>query len=376
MIKTSWLLLIVLVTGCALAPGMRMNTGAVDDRAKRSGSKEPGVHDITPELLVRMARERAAAVKPAVDPLGDEAARYQYRVAPYDVLSVTVWDHPELTIPAGEFRSAEATGHPVSADGTFFYPHVGVLRVAGLTLPEIRGMLAEKLTRYVTNPQLDVKVAAFRGKKVQITGEVLQPSPMPIQDVPLRVQDAIAFVRGVTPEADLSHVTLGRGGKVYVLDLQAMYERGDVGQNWFLQDGDVVHVPDRARNKVYVLGEVRTPSSRLMVKGRMNLAEAIGDAAGVDPITSNPGAIYVVRGPYEQPDVYKLDASSPDALLLASRFDLQPQDVVFVASTKLTTWNRIVGQILPTIQLLWYGADTIYRAQNVGIINDFNGPTR
>jgi polysaccharide biosynthesis/export protein len=317
-----------------------------------------------------------AAVKPAVDPLGDEAARYQYRVAPYDVLSVTVWDHPELTIPAGEFRSAEATGHPVSADGTFFYPHVGVLRVAGLTLPEIRGMLAEKLTRYVTNPQLDVKVAAFRGKKVQITGEVLQPSPMPIQDVPLRVQDAIAFVRGVTPEADLSHVTLGRGGKVYVLDLQAMYERGDVGQNWFLQDGDVVHVPDRARNKVYVLGEVRTPSSRLMVKGRMNLAEAIGDAAGVDPITSNPGAIYVVRGPYEQPDVYKLDASSPDALLLASRFDLQPQDVVFVASTKLTTWNRIVGQILPTIQLLWYGADTIYRAQNVGIINDFNGPTR
>jgi polysaccharide biosynthesis/export protein len=373
MAKASWLLLVVLFTGCALAPGMRMNTRAVDDRAQKSGSKEPGVHDITPELLVRMARERAAAVKPVTDPLADEAARYQYRVAPYDVLSVTVWDHPELTIPAGEFRSAEATGHPVNADGTFFYPHVGVLRVAGLTLPEIRGMLAERLTKYVTNPQLDVKVAAFRGKKIQVTGEVVQPSPMPLMDVPLRIQDAIAFVRGVTPEADLTHVTLSRGGKVYLLDLQAMYERGDVGQNWLLQDGDVVHVPDRARNKVYVLGEVRAPSSRLMVKGRMNLAEAIGDAAGVDPLTSNPGSIYVVRGRYEQPDVYKLDASSPDALLLASRFELQPQDVVFVASTKLTTWNRIVGQLLPTLQFLWMTTDAIYRAQNIGLINDLNG---
>jgi polysaccharide biosynthesis/export protein len=124
---------------------------------------------------------------------------------------------------------------------------------------------------------------------------------------------------------------------------------------------------------VYVLGEVRAPSSRLMVKGRMNLAEAIGDAAGVDPLTSNPGSIYVVRGRYEQPDVYKLDASSPDALLLASRFELQPQDVVFVASTKLTTWNRIVGQLLPTLQFLWMTTDAIYRAQNIGLINDLNG---
>jgi polysaccharide export outer membrane protein len=362
--RYSWLS-IALLAGCALAPGMRMDEGAVEERARDARAPEAGVVQITPQLLVRLADERKVrAPAPARDPLAEQAASYEYRVAPHDVLSVTVWDHPELTIPAGEFRSAEATGHPVNADGTMFYPHVGIVRVAGMTLPEIRRVLAERLTKYVTNPQLDVKVAAFRGKKVHVTGEVVTPGPMPVTDVPLRVQDAIAFAKGLTPEAEPQRVTLSRGGRSYLLDLQALYEKGDLGQNWLVQDGDVIHVPDRNVNKVYVLGEVRRPSSRVMVKGRMNLAEAIGDSEGFDPATSNPGAVFVVRGQYEKPQVYRLDADSPDALLLASRFQLQPQDVVFVSATNLTTWNRVVSQILPTIQALWYTADAINRAED------------
>lgn len=45
-----------------------------------------------------------------------------------------------------------------------------------------------------------------------------------------------------------------------------------------------------------------------------------------------------------------LDATSPDSLLLASAFKLQPLDVVFVSTHKLTQWNRVFQQIWPTIQ--------------------------
>ncbi|BDG03426.1 polysaccharide export protein Wza [Anaeromyxobacter oryzae] len=356
------LALVLSATGCAaIAPGLHASETGMTSRQTATGPLE--IVPITPAVLVDQANARAAAVErrahePAVE------GPYQYRVAPFDVLSVIVWDHPELTIPAGEFRAAEAAGNMVQADGTMFYPFVGVVPVVGKTLPEIRALLTEKLRTYVENPQLDVRVAAFRGKRVQVTGDVLQPSTLPITDVPLRVQDAIAAAHGLGPDAWTRGVTLTRDGKTIALDLQALYDQGDVSQNWVLQDGDVLHVPSRLENKVFVLGEVRSPSSKVMARGRMSLAEAIGDSQGFDPLTSNPGAIYVFRGRYDAPRVFKLDASSADALLLAVQFQLEPLDVVFVSAYRLTDWNRVMTQILPTIQGIWQTADIGNRTVN------------
>jgi polysaccharide biosynthesis/export protein len=358
---------VLCASACAWGPGMYMDEDAFRRRqAEQADAGTEVAYDIVPidaELLGRqLTALHQMRLEPKKDPLAEVAADYQYRVAAHDVLSVIVWDHPELTIPAGEFRSPEASGHPVSSDGTMFYPHVGVVQVAGKTLPEIRELLTQRLANVIERPQLDVRVAGFRGQKVQVTGEVLAPSSIPITDVPPRMQDAISQARGLTQEADLRNVTLTRGGKTFTLDMQALYEQGDVSQNWLLQDGDIIHVPDRSRNKVFILGEVRKPSSRLMVKGRMTLAEAIGDTEGFDPVSSNPAKVYVIRGNFDRPTIYKLDASSPDALLLATQFQLQPQDVVFVSPHNLTRWNRIITQIQPTVQMLWQAIDIGNRA--------------
>jgi polysaccharide biosynthesis/export protein len=314
------------------------------------------------------------------DPLGDAAVHYHYRVAPYDVLQVIVWDHPELTAPTGQFRSPEENGNQVHADGTMFYPYVGEVQVAGKTVEEVRQLLTDRIATAIRKPQIDVRVAAFRGQKVQVTGEVVAPSTVAITDVPLRVQDALALAKGFTSESDFSRVTLSRRGITYELDLQALYEQGDVSQNWLLQDGDVVNVPDRSRNKVFVIGEVRAPQSRVMVRGRMTLAEALTDMSGVatgasqnastgtvtnwlDPTAANPAKIYVIRGSYDAPEIYHLDASSPDAILLAAQFPLQARDVVYVSTYELSRFNRVVTQILPTIQGIWQTYDIIQRSR-------------
>lgn len=387
-----------LMLGCAITPGFQMDEGAVEERARKSeqparaepgdtGRAEPsrsaaddpgkkpspnriqttstsaqGVVLITPEVLKRQAQQRAAqATEPLADPLAEVAKTYAYRIAPFDVLSVIVWDHPELTIPAGEFRSPESTGHPVNADGTMFYPHVGVVEVGGKTLPEVREELTKRLTRVIQNPQLDVRVATFRGQKVQVTGEVVAPSALPITDVPMRALDAVTLSKGFSPEADMQNVTLTRAGKTYVLDLQAVNERGQVDYNWLLRDGDILHVPDRRENRVYVLGEVKQQMARPMIRGRLTLADALGDAEGLDPVASNPGRIYVIRGAFDKPTIYKLDATSPDALLLAVQFQLEPHDVVYVSTYELTRWNRVISQILPTVQVLWQTFDLTNR---------------
>ncbi len=353
-------LALALASGCSsIGPGVHFSEPA-------AASAEAGAVQlvaITPALLVAQAEDRArAGGARARDPLS-AGNGYPYRVAPFDVLSVIVWDHPELTIPAGEFRSADVAGNAVQADGTMFYPHVGVVPVAGKTIPEIRALLTERLRKFVENPQLDVRVAAFRGKRVQVTGDVQKPSTQPITDVPLRVQDAIAAAGGLSPSAWSRGVTLTRGGKAHRLDLQALYDEGDLSQDWLLEDGDLVHVPSREENKVFVLGEVRQPSSKVMARGRMSLAEAIGDAAGLDPVTSN-GEIYVFRGRSGAARAFRLDASSADALLLAVQFQLEPHDVVYVATYGLTSWNRVVTQVLPTVQGLWQTVDLANRGAN------------
>lgn len=350
------------LSGCAtLGPGLHLSDREV--AARGTPAAPIAIEDISPALLTSQAelRARAATARPH-DPSSGQVGPYLYRVAPHDVLSVIVWDHPELTIPAGEFRAADLAGNVVQGDGTVFYPHVGVVEVAGRTLPEIRALFTERLRKWVENPQLDVRVVAYRGRKVQVTGEVAQPSTVPITDVPLRVQDAIAQARGLGPNAWPRGLTLTRGGATYQLDLQAAYAEGDLSQDWRLQDGDMLHVPTREQYKVFVLGEVRRASSKVMVRGAMSLAEAIGDSDGFDPLSANPGAIYVFRGRYQAPRVYKLDASSADALLLAVQFQLEPLDVVYVAATRLTDWNRVMNQILPTIQGLWQTVDLGNRA--------------
>lgn len=372
--------LMVTLGGCALAPGMRMSEDEAVQRG-RASTKDGKfrIHVITAPLVQQLAAaERERAPAKLADPLASQAGTYRYTIAPYDVLQVTVWDHPELTAPSGQFRSPEENGNPVDGDGTVYYPHIGRIEVAGKTVDEVRALLTARLARVVKEPQLGVRVAAFRGKRVQVTGEVTAPTTVPITDVPLRVQDALAAAKGFTPDADFSRVTLARAGKTYLLDLQSMYERGDFTQNWLLQDGDVVNVADRGANKVFVLGEVRAQQSRVMIRGRMTLAEALMDPGGsvvlgtaltgFDLSASNPAKIYVIRGDYQAPQIFHLDAASPDAFLLATEFPLRPRDVVFVSTYDLTRFSRVIGQLLPTMQLLLQGYDEFLRTRASNLI--------
>ena len=291
-----------------------------------------------------------AQTRPVI-PAPPAAAYEPYRIGPRDVLSITVWDHPELTIPAGEFRSAEAGGYRVGEDGTLFFPYIGVIQAAGKTVEELRKQLSIALAPYITKPQLDVRVAEFKSQRTYIVGEVLRPGIQPVTDVPLTVVEAINRVGGLTPQADLVRATLSRAGQTYPVDLDAIYRRGDLAQNVLLQNGDVLNVPGRDESKIFVLGEVVTPSSQLMVKGSKSLAEAISDAGGVNATSADPSRIYVIRAAETAdaaPQVFRLNGESVDALILADRFQLRPRDVVYVDTASLSRWNRVLTQLLPT----------------------------
>jgi polysaccharide export outer membrane protein len=347
-------ILVAAGSACGLAPGILMSDSEVTERAREQGDTDFEITQVSPFIIARLAREQAAALAAREpDPNVKDFSTYQYKIAPLDVLSVVVWDHPELTSPSGQFQGLEANGLPVYADGTMFYPFVGYLNVSGKTVVEIQQELTQRLRHAIKDPQVSVRVASFRGKRIEVTGEVKAPQTVNISDIPVRVSDAVVKAGGFVPESNPASVTLQRAGKTVSLDLMSYYEDGDVKQNWVLLDGDVVHVGHVSRSQVYVFGEVKKAGTKPMYRGRLNLAQALGDSEGFDYTTMKP-AVYVFREKAPgRPQIFRLDVSSADSLLLAAQFALNPRDVVFVASNDLARFNRVVGQIAPFVNLIW-----------------------
>jgi len=365
--------LIGLMVGCSITTGMSANGMGQRSKIDLPGPKgdealpaNVSVQDITASMIV--ALEQKKEVQPSRARTVEAQAlidNYAYVLGPGDIISVTVWDHPELTIPAGSFRSAQESGNRIAQDGTIYYPFVGVIKVAGKTLAEARELLTQKLDKYIEGVQLDVYMVTYRSKQVYIVGEVAKPGAQQITDIPPSILEMVNRTGGFTGEADHRNITLTREGTTYRVDLQALYENGDHSQNILLNPGDIVNVSDRQLNKIFVLGEVRQPGSFLMSKHRKTLAEALADAGGVNPLTADAGQVYVVRGNNQQSAIYHLDASSPDALILADRFPLQARDVVYVDAADIVQWSRVMSNISITL-----GTLSSYRALDFPLYNE------
>ena len=387
------LIVISQLTACSIIPGQHMWQYATQSSVEMPVTennttilKKLNIDSITAQLIVDLEKDfnnRSLAPdnvanlyfdyrigSKAVKNLPAQEPGVEYRVGPRDILNITVWEHPELTIPAGEFRSAETAGTVVGEDGNIFYPYAGIIKAAGKTVEEIRSELTQKLSIYIEQVQLDVRVTSYRSQRAYVVGEVANPGIQTVKDIPLTVLEAINSAGGLSPEADSRNIILTRGGKTYKINLLSLYEGGDLSQNIPLQQGDVLNVPDRQFNKIFVLGDTNSATtgtgsaaipggssstrsrSLYMSKGRMTLAEALTDSGGISQELADAARIFVFRGGLGKPKIFHLDAKSPDALLLADRFPLQPRDVIFVDRAEGIRWNQIIAQIQPTVTLL------------------------
>ena len=281
---------------------------------------------------------------------------YSYKVGSQDILSITVWDHPELTIPAGEFRSAIAAGHKVGADGRFFFPYAGRVLAAGRTTEQIRQILEKKLSKYIADPQVGVSVAEYRSQNSYISGYIKKPGVYPINDVPLTVRDIISKSGGLI-EKSADYALLMHHNKKIKIDLKALFEKGDNSQNYILRGGDSLYIAEKEPDeKVFVMGEVQEAGTVPFINSLgLTLAEALSAKGGLNENTANPQGVFVVRQEKTTdkiPSVYQLNITAVHSMLLAEQFILRPRDIVYVTAAPVTKWNRVLNQILPSLTIL------------------------
>ncbi|MDK2660234.1 polysaccharide biosynthesis/export family protein [Cupriavidus consociatus] len=355
------LLSAALLSACAASPGMVFDSNAP---VKAVGpDAKPSVTPITLDLV----RELRSKSKPANERVEELFAKAEpYRIGPGDIISVVVWDHPELVFPTQTYSPAASLeipqssggsnlpGYVVSPQGDIQFPYAGVMRVAGRTANEVRKEMARILSRVVRDPQMTVRVLGFRSQRVYVDGEVRTPGMLAIDDAPMTLVEALNRAGGVLNlTGDNSRIRVTRGERSWYVNIPALLAKGVDPARIMLRSGDIVRVEQREDNKIFVTGEVAKPSSLLMRNGRMTLNEALGDAGGVNPGTANAEQIFVIRKePNGEPKVFHLDGTTPAALAIAEGFELEPKDVVYVDARDLVRWSRVMNLLLPSTSLL------------------------
>ncbi|MGP4969929.1 polysaccharide biosynthesis/export family protein [Psychrobacter aquimaris] len=270
------------------------------------------------------------------------SGRVSYGIAKGDILNIILTNYPDI--------NASTSSLTVDQQGFIQFPLIGRIKASGLSVPQFTATLQSKLQRYLKYSDPQVKIINYRGSKFFVDGEVKQSGEFAIADVPISVYGAISMAGGTTEAGDSNHIVLNRQGKSYKLGTQSLNQMGLSANQIYLQDGDAIHVNSQSRNKVYVLGEFGKIEPVAIPEQGLSLAHVLGESNGLNSNTANAAKVYIVRDnpKYQYTNIYYVDMQSITSLALASRFDMQANDILYVDPTGLARWNRIISAILPS----------------------------
>jgi polysaccharide export outer membrane protein len=125
-----------------------------------------------------------------------------------------------------------------------------------------------------------------------------------------------------------------------------MLKKGDMSQNYKVDDGDELTVPEDTRNRILVIGAVLQPGA-FPYSEPMTVMDALGLAHGPVRYVSKFSEILVIRERPGMPgnflrirsDIVKF-VKQGDA---AQNFMLEAGDVVYIPETKTPDWDRLAN---------------------------------
>jgi polysaccharide export outer membrane protein len=340
------LALAVLLGGCATTPPLPADSDLLPPNPPatlENGSDAGG----GPEAINRQktVEEQLADLEQA---LADNTA--SFKLGKGDVLSISVYDEPDLTLDSV----------PVRPDGKLAFPLIGEVQVDGRNVEAVSSEIRERLLQFVLEPRVSVVVREFNSLDYTLYGEVVNPGVYPLT-TEVSITGAIAKAGGLTKGqfrassvelADLTHAFLARNGQVMPVDFVRLIRHGDVRFDIELQPGDYIHIPSGLSKEVYILGEVRAPAL-FAFRESMPMSRTLALAEGFTP-DADLSSIHIVRGALHNPTVIVADFE----MVISGRaqdVQLEPGDIVYVPPTTLTRYSRTIDKILPTIQALQVG---------------------
>jgi protein involved in polysaccharide export with SLBB domain len=164
---------------------------------------------------------------------------YVYTIGRRDQLTIYVWGHPEFSSPLGASFTNDRSpflinnsgqtdindayiakqnimdngmnSYTVDEQGNIYIPLIGEVKLEGKTISQVRKELSIRLSKYVVDPQVSVRMTSFRSKLVYVLGEVMKPNAINLNDVPLDLAGLLSFAGWVNLDsADVKNIYILR----------------------------------------------------------------------------------------------------------------------------------------------------------------------
>ncbi len=247
--------------------------------------------------------------------LTSAANQDDYRLATSDLIKITVFQNPDLTI---ETR--------VSESGTISYPLIGQVNIGGLSTSEAEKLIADQLRNgnFVKKPQVNIALVEIRGSQVAVLGMVNKPGRFALEGATTKLSDLIAMAGGVAPGGGTGSavITGNREGKPFrtEADIASLYLQDSAQQDLVIHRGDVIYVA--SGSMVSVLGEVNKAGRFPLENLNMRLSQVLALAGGVTAAASDAAIVTGIRNgaayyrEVDVPSIFLTANSENDILIL------------------------------------------------------------
>ena len=153
-----------------------------------------------------------------------------YIMGAEDVIYVRVWRDNDVS---GQFL--------VRPDGRISVPLIGDVTASGRTPEQLEKDIAERLSKFIKDPQVNVAILSVGSKKYFILGEVNKPGSFPLV-VPTNVLEALVNAGGFRDFANTTKISILRGDKVLTFNYKQVTRGKKPEQNILLEPGDKIIV--------------------------------------------------------------------------------------------------------------------------------------
>lgn len=149
----------------------------------------------------------------------------------------------------------------VEPDSTINIPVLGRVKVAGLTVRQVEGLLEDKFSKYYIDPFVDVRV---NNRRVMVFMGGNFAKVLPLTNDRTTLMEGIALAGGILPLSKAKGVKLIRGNinnpQVYEIDLSTL-QGATQGGGIILQANDIIYVDPVRQNATQIIQYVTTYAS-------------------------------------------------------------------------------------------------------------------